>query len=493
MTVCCPLYMSMEDQTFINQRIENAFNDSKKVYVAWFKNGKPAPAEDEFIIRLTEALVGSGSNYPQHKSNSTQYSQIPLSGTGQPYTQENVASGSLQKFYNQPSFASGSQLAPPGPQGITENQSSHLPTDSTENQPFYLPTDSTENHLSYLPTDSTENQPSHLPTDSTKNQPSHLPTDSTENQPSHLPTDSTENQPSHLPIDSTENQRFYLATDSTENQPSHLPTDSTENQQFHLPTDSTENQRFHLPTDSTENQPSHLPTDSTENQPSHLPTDSTENQQFHLPTDSTENQPSHLPTDSTENQPSHLPTDSYNYKVVLPPGKTVMLMTRLREGRISYQKEDVEYHKPEFVVPDYMATDLLHKHSNTSDAKLVILMNERDQLVYQVGENNDKGWHQFIILALDDTIMLKTHLKNGKVSYEDKDLVIRYLNWRIPEDVETNLMQTFRPTPIAELFVFSDSQRNLTCIVQVGATRCKRRFIPVTCYRPVTNWVISQM
>ena len=106
-----------------------------------------------------------------------------------------------------------------------------------------------------------------------------------------------------------------------------------------------------------------------------------------------------------------------------------MLVTRLREGRISYQKEDVEYHKPEFVVPDYMATDLLHKHSNTSDAKLVILMNERDQLVYQVGENNDKGWHQFIILALDDTIMLKTHLKSGEVSYEDKDLVIRYLNW----------------------------------------------------------------
>ena len=449
--------MSMEDQTFINQRIENAFNDSKKVYVAWFENGKPAPAGDEFIIRLTEAIVGSGSNYPQHQSNSTQYSQIPLSGTGQPYTQENVASGSLQKFYNQPSFASGSQFAPPGPQGITGNQSSHLPTDSTENQPFYLPTVSTENHPSYLPTDSTENQPSHLPTDSTKSQPSHLPTDSTGNQPSHLPTDSTENQPSHLP------------TASSENQPSHLPTDSTENQRFYLPTDSTENQ------------------------PSHLPTDSTKNQQFRLPTDSTENQPSYLPTDFTENQPSHLPTDSYKYKVVLPPGKTVMLMTRLLEGRISYQKEDVEYHKPEFVVPDYMATDLLHKHSNTSDAKLVILMNERDQLVYQVGENIDKGWHQFIILALDDTIMLKTHLKSGQVSYEDKDLVIRYLNWRIPEDVETNLMQTFRPTPIAELFVFSDSQRNLTCIVQVGATRWKRRFIPVNCYRPVTNWVISQM
>jgi len=144
----------MEDE-FINQRIENAFNDSKKVYVAWFKNGKPALGENELILRLTAAIAGSGpSYYPQHQSNSAQYSRTPLSGTGQPYAQENVASGSLQQFGNRSSFASGSQLAPPGPQGVTENPSSHLPTDSTEKQPSHLPTVSTENQPSHLPTDS---------------------------------------------------------------------------------------------------------------------------------------------------------------------------------------------------------------------------------------------------------------------------------------------------------------------------------------------------
>ena len=267
MIVCCPLSMSKDDEKVVNQTVENAFSDNKKVCVEWFKNGKPALGEDEFNIRLTEAIAGSGSNYPQHQSNSTQYSQIPLSGTGQPYCQENVASGSLKKCYNQPSFASGSQLAPPGPQGITENQSSHLLTDSTENQPS-------------------------LP-----------PTDSTENKPSHLPTVSTENKSSHLPTDSTENQLSHLSTVSTENKPSHLLTDSTENQL------------------------------------------------------------SHLPTVSTENKPSHLPTDSYNYKVVLPPGKTVMLLTRLRNGEISFRKEDVQYQKPNFTVPDYMKSHLLREHS----------------------------------------------------------------------------------------------------------------------------------
>jgi len=152
-----------------------------------------------------------------------------------------------------------------------------------------------------------------------------------------------------------------------------------------------------------------------------------------------------------------------------------MFMTRLREGRISYQKEDVEYHKPEFVVPDYKATDLLHKHSKTSDAKLVILMNEKDQLVCQVGKKKDKG-------------------------YEGKDAVVRYINWQVPDDVVANLMRAFQEVADAELFVLLDSQANLKCIVQVGATRYTGNFMCLineggqkTCYRPSKNWGLIQM
>ena len=85
-----------------------------------------------------------------------------------------------------------------------------------------------------------------------------------------------------------------------------------------------------------------------------------------------------------------------------------MLLTRLRNGIISNRKEDVQYQKPDFTVPDYMKSHLLHKHSKTSDAELVILKNEKDKFVCQVTEKKDKGWHQFIVLALIKTIMLKT-------------------------------------------------------------------------------------
>jgi len=50
--VCCRLSLSTEDEKVVNQTTENAFSDHKKVYVSWFKNGKPAPREDEFIMLL---------------------------------------------------------------------------------------------------------------------------------------------------------------------------------------------------------------------------------------------------------------------------------------------------------------------------------------------------------------------------------------------------------------------------------------------------------
>ena len=128
-------------------------------------------------------------------------------------------------------------------------------------------------------------------------------------------------------------------------------------------------------------------------------------------------------------------------------------------------------------------------------------MNEKDEFVCQVNEKKDKGWHQFIILALDETIMLKTHLKYGRVSYEDKDVVVCYSNWQVPDDVMANLTGTFQVIADAELFVISDSQANLKCIVQVGATRYTGIFMslineggPKTGYKPAdTNWEPRQM
>ena len=91
--------------------------------------------------------------------------------------------------------------------------------------------------------------------------------------------------------------------------------------------------------------------------------------------------------------------------------------------------------------------------------------------------------------------MLKTHLKYGQVSFEGKDVVVRYPNWKTPDDLET-----FQEIVDAELFVISDSQANLKCIVQVGANRYTCIFMSFineggqkTYYKPFTNWEPPQM
>ena len=295
MIVCYPLSVSTDYEKVVHRTIQKAFSDNRKVYVAWFKTGKLALQEDTFISLLTAATTGTRS-YPQSQAHSAQYTQIPPFGSAERYLQGNAASGSSKQFYNQSSFASGSQHAPQ-PQGTTENR------------PFYLS------------------------------------------------------------------------------------------------------------------------------------------------------------------------PDSYNYKVVLSSGKTVMLMTHLRNGQISYRIEDVEYLKPGFVVPEIMAIDLLRKYSKTTDTELFILMDGADKLIYQTDKKKEKGWQNSMRLALDETLMLTTRLRKGQLSYEGKDVVVRYLNWRVPEDVVANLTQVFQEIT-AELFVISDSQGKLRCIVQHGADRFSCRFVP---------------
>ena len=106
---------------------------------------------------------------------------------------------------------------------------------------------------------------------------------------------------------------------------------------------------------------------------------------------------------STENQPFHpTTTGRFDFKVVLPPAETVMLMTHLREGRISNAVEDVEYRKPGFVVPDEMARYLFNEWSKESDAELVVIKNERDQLSYRVtGKTKGKEWQKFVNSATE--------------------------------------------------------------------------------------------
>ena len=170
----------------------------------------------------------------------------------------------------------------------------------------------------------------------------------------------------------------------------------------------------------------------------------------------------------------------WNYKIYLSSGKTVFALTHIRRGIISdktNQAEDVQYWKPDFVVPWEIVDRLRKKNCKTSDAELAILMTEGGNLSCQVGKRNAKEWKNYITLGLDEIVVLQTKLKEGKISFEEKDLVIRYDMWRVPQNEVDRLQKDYKETRTADLFITSDPKGNSRCIVKVGASSKMFTFI----------------
>ena len=167
------------------------------------------------------------------------------------------------------------------------------------------------------------------------------------------------------------------------------------------------------------------------------------------------------------------PSYPWDYKIHLLSRKTVLVLTRIRNGIISdqiNQPEDVQYWKPGFVVPFEIKADLYKKNAKTSNRELFILMAEDGTLACQVNKKDEKDWQNFILLDLDETIVLQTQLRHGQISFEDKDVVIKKGNLRVPQDQITKWDQGYKETPSADLFIASDSKGNLRYIVKVGTS-----------------------
>ena len=164
----------------------------------------------------------------------------------------------------------------------------------------------------------------------------------------------------------------------------------------------------------------------------------------------------------------------WDYKIYLLSGKFVCVLTRIRKGIISdhtNQPKDVQYWKPGFVIPREIMADLYKKNEKTSNGELFILMTEEGNLTCQVNTKDGKEWQNFILLGLDETIVLQTQLRHGQISFEDKDVVIHNKNLRVPQDKITKLEQNYKTTPTADLIITSDPKGNSRCLVKtLGAS-----------------------
>ena len=157
-----------------------------------------------------------------------------------------------------------------------------------------------------------------------------------------------------------------------------------------------------------------------------------------------------------------------------PPVNTkrgpVVLKTKLRKGRISYQPGDVQVWYPGFEVPDHIIHILRQNYCHIPEAvvKIVIINGELKWSVDSKSKESreDKG----IQIAANEAVMLHTRVRYGQVSLEKGDLEFISPGWRAPQFIIQTLQREYRSTPNGELFVISDQQGNLRHIVNIART-----------------------
>ena len=125
------------------------------------------------------------------------------------------------------------------------------------------------------------------------------------------------------------------------------------------------------------------------------------------------------------------------------PPPVVVLRSFVRHGEISYRQEDLQIWDPEFQVPDDIQGRLLDKFRNKPLVGIrVIKLSDGSTECYV-----DQNLKQFTLdeeIQLDTgkKLLLKTRVRNGKVSFEDNDVKYKYRNNCIPKCIIDNLQMT---------------------------------------------------
>jgi len=73
-------------------------------------------------------------------------------------------------------------------------------------------------------------------------------------------------------------------------------------------------------------------------------------------------------------------------------------------------------------------------------------------------------------LDVNETLMLKTRIRYGKISFEPENVEFTYPGWTIPQYLEESLKREQFATNDGELFVISDEKGNLRSTVRIGKT-----------------------
>ena len=76
--------------------------------------------------------------------------------------------------------------------------------------------------------------------------------------------------------------------------------------------------------------------------------------------------------------------------------------------------------------------------------------------------------YEGIKIAAKETLMLKTRIRKGLVSFQENDVDFRYGSFRIPQEIINKLKEEHYATTCGELCIILDEQRNLRTIVKIA-------------------------
>lgn len=115
---------------------------------------------------------------------------------------------------------------------------------------------------------------------------------------------------------------------------------------------------------------------------------------------------------------------------------------------------------------------LLHEYGDTIQAGVKIVRDSNGELRVTVEpKSKDSLREQVVQIADNETLLLATRVRYGKVSLEKSDLRYIHPNWKIPAYITTSLAREYGTLRVGELFVISDEKGEIKLKVEFGRGR----------------------
>ena len=119
--------------------------------------------------------------------------------------------------------------------------------------------------------------------------------------------------------------------------------------------------------------------------------------------------------------------------------------------------QDLQLWNPIFTVPDYINLSLFQYYHDTPVTGVTIVKGFDGTLRWSVNPKFIevlRSRYEGIQISANETLLLKTRIRYGLVSFRESDVQVRYENWEIPQCIRETLEAEYCSTPCGDLSYF---------------------------------------